>query len=141
MKRRMQIIRLVALKADSFYNDAQKLADDGQKAIGQMGKSQLEKLRGIADCATKVSDVLNYIKNQAARHDKWNENSFADKLLEKIEKKLCKDKNEVCGQLQPSPVSDLEQQQIYLMLIREYINQFVAHCFYPGSGVKSGGAK
>ena len=140
MKRRMQIIKLVELKADSYYDDAQRLAEAGKKAVGGMGKSQLEKLRGIADCALKVSDVLNYIKNQAARHEKWRENDFADELLEKVNIKLRKDMNEVCSQLPSPPTSDLEKQQIHLMLIREYINQFVTHCFYSSSGVKSSGA-
>lgn len=140
MKRRMQIIKLVELKADSYYDDAQRLAEAGKKAFSGMGKSQLEKLRAIADCALKVSDVLNYIKNQAARHKEWRENNFADELLEKVDKKLKKDMKELCSQLTSPSASDLEKQQIHLMLIREYINQLVTHCFYSSSGVKSSGA-
>jgi CRISPR/Cas system CSM-associated protein Csm4 (group 5 of RAMP superfamily) len=141
VKRRMQIIKLVGLKADSYYDDAQQLAEAVKEAVGEMGKSQLEKLRANADCALKVSDVLNYIKNQAARNEKWRENNFADQLLEKVNKKLKKDMKELCSQLTSPSASDLEEQQIHLMLIREYINQFVTHCFYTSSGVKSSGAK
>lgn len=139
MKRRMQIIKLVELKADSYYDDAQKLAENA-KAVGNMGKSQLEKLRGTAECAHKVSDVLNYIKNQATLHKQWRENNFADELIEKVEKQLKKDMKELCSQLPSPSASELEEQQIHLMLIREYINQVVTHCFYTNAGVKSSGS-
>jgi hypothetical protein len=139
VKRRMQIIKLVGLKADSYYDDAQILAEVGKKAVGKKGKSQLEKLRAVANCAIKVSDVLNHIKNQAARHEEWRTNGFADKLLERIEKKLKNDMKELCSHLSSPSASDLEKQQIHLMLIREYINQFVTHCFYASTEVKDSG--
>jgi len=138
VKRRMEIAKIVALKVDSFYNDAIDLVRNTQGAVEKIKKSQLEKLRGVSECATKVSDVLNYIKRQAARHDSWVQDDFADKLLDKIGRKLRKDMEEVCSQLSGSPADQAEKQQIHLMLIREYIDQVVAHCLYPGPEVKTG---
>jgi len=140
VKRRMQIIRLVSLKADSFYEDTQELARQGQKALEEMGKSQLKNLKGVADYALKVSDVLNYIKQQGARHSGWRKDNFADKLITKIEGKVRKDMEETCSQLTSPPASELEKQEIYLMLIREYMKQFTTHYFYSSSGVTGNGS-
>lgn len=139
MKRRMEIAKIVALKVDSFYNDTVDLVRNAQGATKKMKKSQFEKLRGVSESATKVSDVLNYIKRQAARNSDWVQDGFADTLLDKIGKKLRKDVEEVCSQLSGSPADEAEKQQIHLMLIREYIDQVVAHCLYPGPEVKAGG--
>lgn len=139
MKRRMEITKIVALKVDSFYNDTMDLVRNAQGAAREIKNSQLEKLRGVSECATKVSDVLNYIKRQAARRESWVEDDFADKLLDKVANRLRKDMEEVCSQLSGSPADEAEKQQIHLMLIREYIDQVVAHCLYPGPEVKAGG--
>jgi len=139
VKRRMEIAKIVALKVDSFYNDAIDFVRNTQGAVKEIKKSQFEKLREVSECAIKVSDVLNYIKRQAARHDEWVKDDFADKLLDKTGRKLRKDMEEVCSQLSGPPASEAEKQQIHLILIREYIDQIVAHCLYPGPEVKTGG--
>ncbi len=130
MNREMEIIRAVAVKADSFYEQAREMAEGAVSAIkGGRGKSQLKNLENIANSTLKVSDVFDYIKKQVARYDEWRSNNFGVGLLRFLQENLRRDTDNLIAGLEWVP-DELEKQKIYLLLIREFVRQMMIHYEY-----------
>lgn len=130
MNREMEIIRAVAVKADSFYEQAREMAEGAVSAIkGSRGKSQLKNLESIANSTLKVSDVFDYIKKQVARYDEWRSNNFGAGLLRFLQENLKGDTDNLIAGLEWTP-DEIEKQKIYLLLIREFVRQMVIHYEY-----------
>jgi hypothetical protein len=130
MNREMEIIRAVALKADSFYEQAREMAEGALRAVrGSRGKSQMKNLENIANSTMKVSDVFDYIKKQVARYDEWQSNNFGVGLLRFLQENLRRDTDNLIAGLEWTP-DEIEKQKIYLLLIREFVRQMVIHYEY-----------
>lgn len=130
MNREMEIIRAVAVKADSFYEQAREMAEGALRAVrGSRGKSQMKNLENIANSTLKVSDVFDYIKKQVARYDEWQSNNFGVGLLRFLQENLRRDTDNLIAGLEWTP-DEIEKQKIYLLLIREFVRQMVIHYEY-----------
>jgi hypothetical protein len=136
---KMQIIREVNIVAENFYEDAKALGDHAAYALGKTHRSQMTGLENIADTALKTSDILDYIKRQTTRFSYWQKSfpkarqptrSFGELLKEYIEGDLQKKRTTLCEErleLGNETYDDnYWRQQVYLMLIRQFIRQMVA---------------
>lgn len=136
MNREMIFVREVALQADDFYGDAETFG--GWAAIALRGKrAQITGLENIANSSLKVSDVLDYLKKQTAkakagkewRHFNKEHNELGRQLIDFIHDKLRGRRDAVCNNVAASTgqqASDLEKQQVFLALIREFVRQIAA---------------
>ena len=128
MNREMQIIRAVAFQADAIRDKAEEFGQHAAEAIqDEAGNSQIKGLENIANCALKVSDVLNYIKRQTAKcrpNKSWRKDKFGASLLQFTSEELQRRCDAVAQQL---GAADVERQRIHLLLIREFMRQMVAH--------------
>lgn len=121
----MKIIKEIAIRADQFRTNTEKLGKMAANAFADKHKAQLKGLENIANSALKVSDVLDYIKRQTGKSEqgtKWKKENFGEKLLNNISD-LKNDRDRICNSLTIS--SDRERLEVYLMLIREFIRQVV----------------
>lgn len=73
MKREMQIKLEVSIQAEQFYEDAIQLGDHAAYAVKKKHRTQLTGLESVAESATKVSDILDYVKRQTARLSYWRQ--------------------------------------------------------------------
>ncbi|HLC15650.1 MAG TPA: hypothetical protein VJL89_05435, partial [Thermodesulfovibrionia bacterium] len=73
-------------------------------------------------------DVLDYIKRQTGRDEKWKKEEFGKELLEKLEKELQKKRDQICNNL--GVTKEIDKLEVYLLLIREFIKQIVVHYEY-----------
>jgi|GEM_PF-5099172 hypothetical protein len=86
-------------------------------------------LESIANSAFKVSDIFDYIKTRTARHEqRWLR--LGQQLLTYLEQDLGQKRNAICQDLGLSNQED--HQEVYLLLIRAFIQQLVAHYEYAG---------
>ncbi len=127
---RMAMLREVAYHADLFYIQAQSIGAKAAKALkeGNRGRSQITGLEAIANSALKTTDVLDFIKNQAARHSEWRKDGWGVELLEYLSKDLRQKKDIICSKeklgIDPQSIDGLE---VHLQLIRTFIHQVAAH--------------
>ena len=125
MNERMKILKEVAIRTDNFRDKTKELGEKAKKAFSEKHKSQMRNLESIANSALKVSDVLDYIKRQTGRDEKWKKENFGKELLAIIEGELAKNRDQI---YQPLTITDeLTKLEIYLLLIREFIKQIVVH--------------
>jgi len=128
--KRMQILLEVAFEADRFYGQIQTLGNKAAEALTGRKRSQLTNLQGIANSALKVSEVLDYIKTQTARDKKanrdhgWHRDDFGRTLLQFIEVTLAQTKTSIYQRI--NNLTDYDQQEIHLLLIREAVRQLTA---------------
>lgn len=132
MSRQMQIVRAVAVAADSFYGDAKRLGETAAGCFPGSRRSQITGLENVAAGAIKISDVLDYIKKQVGKEasnqpDKhaWRKNDFGAELLNYLEKNLREQLNHLA--ITPPLTDAAERQRTHLMLIREFVRQVAAH--------------
>ncbi len=154
MKRRIELIIRVNKQAGSeeFYNKSQEL---GLLAVQSFREkrgdekqerhtAQMTGLENIAETTLKVTDVLDYIKKQTA-HQKgeqgWkkkvgaNGKLFGEVLKNDIETGLETFINNVCHGFIDSTTDEgkQERQEVYLLLIRQFIRQLVVQYEYEVS--------
>jgi len=125
----MKTIKEIALKSDLFYEQTTELGKIAANAIGNKHRTQINSLENIALSTLKVSDVLDYIKKQIARDEKWRVNDFGNLLKKHIETQLLEARDDICEKVTVDKNS-AEAQQIYLALIREFIRQIVVNYQY-----------
>lgn len=148
MNQDMLFLQEVAIQADAFYEQGEQFGEWAAEALRNQ-RSQVTNLENIANTSLKVSDVLNYLKKQTAkarqnvgwrqkrRIDKNNNNSDSNKTLENelggamiefISNDLKSRRDTVCNKVARNVVEITEErkQEIYLLLIREFIRQVVA---------------
>lgn len=125
---RMKVLKEVGMCADTFRSRTEELGKIAAAAFGNKHKSQMKNLENIANTALKVSDVLDYIKRQTGRAKpgkEWKHKQLGVTLLESIERTLKHQRKTICDTLDiGSPVDELD---VYLLLIREYVRQIVIH--------------
>ena len=134
MNKQMKIFKEIAQIADSndFYTSAQKFGEVARKAFGPRHRNQLTNLENIANSTFKVTDVLDYIKNQIAKAEKnktWRNRRFGVDLKKNIEETLRGRRGRVC-QILGIQENSVDGQRIYLQLTREFVRQLVVHYEY-----------
>jgi hypothetical protein len=144
MNRELQLVRAIALQADTFY---EKSRDFGNRAgryfgVGGAGRTQVRQLESIANSALKVADVLDFIKKQIGKDkdkdkkDKsWSREDFGLVLLRFLENDL-RTKAESLD-VSPHVENPAERQRVHLQLIREFVHQLAAQ--FEIAGLESAG--
>jgi len=137
MNREMAFVREVALQADTFYGDSEGFGQRAARALPGK-RAQITGLESIANSSLKVSDVLDYLKKQTAKAKagkEWRQVDTAHKelgqqLIAFIREDLRVKRDAVCNSVSNSTgqgASELEKQQVFLALIREFVRQVAAH--------------
>ncbi len=120
---RIKMLREVALRADGFYDEAEKLGRRAAKALTDKKSSQIKNLEGIANSALKTSDVFDFIKTRTARQEKWQ--AWGPDLLNYLSRDLRTNRRVICEQLGIDTES-ADGLEVHLMLIREFVRQLAA---------------
>lgn len=127
MNRDMEIIKAVAVAADSSYQSAEHLGQQAAQVFRQR-RAQVTGLENVVNAAVKVSDVLDYVKKQIAKHDSWRMNGIGEELLKVFDRDL---REQIATLRLTEPVTDpAERQKVHLLLIREFVKQFAANFEY-----------
>lgn len=129
MNQRLIILKEVAMRADNFQSQAEKMGKIAAKAFET--KRPMRNLENIANGAMKVSDVLNYVKRQtgkSSKGEKWKKDGFGEELLNIVENRHLKERDRICEKLRVS--SEETRLDVYLLLIREFIRQLVVYYEY-----------
>ena len=129
MNDRLKLARAVALQADTFYDESKKLGSQAQRALTGGKRAQMTGLESAANSTLKVADVLDYIKLRTARQQEWRNTNFGPDLLKYIEETLRQKRNLICQSFS-IPEDSAQAQEVYLMLIREFIRQLAAQYEY-----------
>ncbi len=124
---RIKMLREVALRADGFYDKAEKLGRKAAEELTDKKSSQIKGLEGIANSALKTSDVFDFIKTRTARQEKWQ--AWGPDLLEYLSRDLRTARRTICTQLEIDP-EGIDGLEVHLMLIREFVRQLTAHYEY-----------
>lgn len=134
------IRRKVALKSDAYYDDAKPFGEIAEQAFGKTSKSQINSLENIANSATRVADILDFIKRQTGRSkegQRWRNDLLGKKLVDKFEQTLRRDAEELWDEIsQTVPdhyLQEADQQTIHIRLCREFIRHLSAHYLYTTS--------
>ena len=125
MNQQLKIAREVAVRADSFYENAKTLGEKAAAVLTEKKRSQITGLESQANSALKVSDVLDYIKVRTARHEEWRKQQFGPELLQFIEQNLRQQRQTICATLSIAD-NTATAQDVYLLLIRALIRQIAA---------------
>jgi hypothetical protein len=147
MNQDMKIILKVAQQADNLSGDAERFGEKAARTFRQNARAQITGLESIANSSLKISDVLDYIKTRTARSDresarekrpvKWSVERLGRELVEYLGKEIKEVRDRICADpelhLPPEKV-----QEVYLLLIREFIRQLAAHYEYAAAGVNHG---
>lgn len=124
----MRIRREVALESDrdEVYEAAKRL---GEQGLG-LKRSQITGLESVANGTQKVSDVLDYVKRQTARHKEWS--VIGPALLTYIEETVRKKREAIVQRLKDAnpKIDDYQQQEIAIQLVRALIAQIAAQYEY-----------
>lgn len=130
MNQRMIILKEIAICADQFRSESEKLGIIANEAF-KGTKHSMRSLENIANSAMKVSDVLNYIKRQTGKSEKtkqWKKDEFGSELLKIINELILNRRERICQQ--QNITSEETRLEVYLLLIREFIRQLVVYYEY-----------
>ena len=142
MNKRTMIMLRVNEQAELFYEKSQELGilaaqsfggERGKEPQQQRHRAQMTSLENIAETTLKATDVLDYIKKQIARQAEWRNKGFGENLKSYIEKNLKADVATICASVgidNKTEEDRRERQQIYLLLIRQFIRQIVVQYEY-----------
>ena len=151
MNKRIKLIILVNQQAgsDAFYKKSQEFglfaAQSFREELGrerqQRHRAQMTGLENIAETTLKVTDVLDYIKKQTARQRGWQKEMgargerFGESLKNYIEIGLEPFVTNVCKGFIDSATDagKQDQQEVRLLLIRQFIRQLVVQYEYQVS--------
>jgi hypothetical protein len=140
MNKQMQIIREVNIEAEDFYPQAVDLGMHAANVLTRGHRSQMTGLENIADTALKAADIFDYIKRQTARFSDWQQGDqksgqsdmpFGLRLKKALEDlkvrrdNLCDAQRLNIGN--ETPEDKYLRQHVYLLLIRQFIQQMVVH--------------
>lgn len=135
MNNQMIIGRYVTIEIERLYPKAEELGTlAGRIFSGQRderSRSQLTNLLNVSHRARSPVEVMSHIKKQAAKHNEWRQDDFAQKLLNVLDDDLRKAARNIAGKLTP-PAGEEEQAffEIHLRLIRNFIAHMNAQFEY-----------
>ena len=129
----MKILKEIAYHTSTkeFYNEAKEFGE--RAAVNIEKKAQLQNLQTIADSTLKVTDILNYIKNQASKHSYWNKDKFTSDILDYLYEKENEGLHEYqekiieSENLKELSLDHYDKQHVYLLICREFIKQVLVH--------------
>lgn len=124
---RMRILREVALRADGFYEPAQRLGSQAASNLTDKKRAQISGLESIANSALKTTDVYDYVKVRTARQKEWQ--SWGPALLTYLSRDLRTVRDTICRVLGIDN-NDAQELEVHLLLIREFIRQLAAQYEY-----------
>jgi hypothetical protein len=134
---RMEMLRQVALRADTFYGKAEQLGKRAAGALGSGKRAQISGLQATANSALKTTDVFDYIKLRTARQKEWQQGRWGIDLLTYLSGKLREERKAICDTLGVTMESP-EGLEVHLMLIQEFVGQLAAQyeyaCTFPNAG-------
>lgn len=162
-RKRLRLMRELAICSDQFYADAQQLGAAAAEALTRRRRAQLTGLETLANSSLSVGDILDYIKVRTARSNPgadWQANIrhhldqrlahprrqeeaasrqpilLGAEIMGMIERDLRTYRDQVCKRM--GLRSDgVEAQQIHLALIRAFARQLSVQFEYC-SGEKAG---
>jgi len=113
--------RKIDLYLEKIYPDS-KLAGD-ELAAKKLGKTQLRGLETVITSTSRFSEIINYIKNQAARDTdrKWID--VAPRLIRQLD--ALEAQAETLGNGNASLILDIK-----MKLARGWGKQVITHCLY-----------
>ncbi len=124
---RALFLKMIKEKTDTenFYTTMKNL---GEKAVrDNIKRNQISNLENIANSTFKVSDIIDYIKRQTARHREWQK-GVGDNLLNFINRDVTTASKMIKSKLN----EDIPQRKIQLQLLRELIHSFAVNFEYYG---------
>lgn len=129
MTNRMKIVHEVALAAEGFYDKARDFGKQAATALKENKRAQITGLESVANDSMKVTDVFNYIKTRTARQSEWRDQNFGFELLAYLEKDMGNKRNDLISKLSLARDTK-ESQEVYILLIREFVRQLAAQYEY-----------
>jgi len=113
---------------NNFYSKAvsvgKKAAENGIK------RNQITNLENIANTTFKVSDIIDYVKKQTARHREW-QRGIGDELLKFINEDVVTVSKEIKKEIEgDSGEGVVPLRKIQLQLLRELIHSFAINYEY-----------
>lgn len=113
--------------AERFYKRAKELGKNTAK--NNIEKSQVSNLENIANSTFKVSDVVDYIKKQIARDERWR-SGVGEELLDFINQHLLIKSEKIQKNIEAKYHEDISRREIQLQLVREFIHSFAVNYEY-----------
>jgi hypothetical protein len=131
----------VSTYSDNYYEDTKQLGEIAREAFaGRSGKSQIRNLENIANSASRVADILDFVKRQSGRQKPWLHKQFGPLLLEKLDNRLRADAEKIFSDVRSATTEhqfgegeklhDADQRRIHILLCREFIRHLSAHYLY-----------
>jgi hypothetical protein len=134
MKNNMKIYKEITRHTarEEFYKMSENF---GSRAafifIGEKGKTQLSNLQNIANSSSKVTDTIDYIKRQIGHGNRgFEKDNFGNDLIKYLFHDLASIRNLINSDLAELNLDDYDQQQIHLLICRQFINSMVIHYNY-----------
>lgn len=127
----------ISEESDNFYGETCDLGAIASRAFKDK-VAQIRNLENIANSATRVADILDFIKRQTGRREQWREEQFGQKLLERLDSHL----DEKAGKIFEDVAKKFTKQElehgleeddrrrIHILLCREFIRHLSAHYLY-----------
>src|SRR5205085_1771795 len=144
----------VSKYSDSYYEDTRRLGEIAHAAFSKgAGKAQIRNLENIANSASRVADILDFVKRQTGRQKPWLRKQFGPLLLEKLDTTLRAEAETIFSEVRSAmfaqhlgeseKLQDDDQRRIHILLCREFIRHLSAHYLYAlvtdSSGPTGGG--
>jgi hypothetical protein len=133
----MAIRKKISAMSDAYYFDARSFGEKAWQAFSDRNKSQINNLEGIANSATRVPDILDYIKRQTGRskpQKSWRYQNYGEELLGILDNKLRLDAQSIYDEIKRAikdhKMEDDDRRRIHLLLCRELIRHLSAHYLY-----------
>lgn len=134
MKNNMKIYKEITRHTanEKFYKMTENF---GSRAAfiftGEKGKAQLSNLLNIVNSSLKVTDTIDYIKRQIGHGNRgFEKDNFGNDLIKFLYEDLAVTRNAINKTLVDLNLDEFAQQQIHLLICRQFINSMVIHYNY-----------
>jgi hypothetical protein len=125
----------VSAASDAYYEDGRAFGEAAWHAF-QNSKAQIVGLESVANGATRVADILDFVKRQTGRckpQQRWRYKALGENLIEKLDQKVRKDAQTIFETVKRDVKGSLEeddQRRTHILLCREFIRHLCAHYLY-----------
>ena len=127
----------IASKSDIYYETVQSLGEIAWGAFGEGRKSQIRNLENVANSASGVAEILDFVKRQTGRSrptSQWRYEDFGHELLRALDGALRKDAQSIFDEVKEAikrhELSDDDRRRIHVLLCREFIRHLSSHYLY-----------
>ncbi len=116
-----------SVDSENFYEKAVSL---GKKAHNSgMKRNQISNLENIANTTFKVSDIIDYVKKQVARHQEWQK-GVGEELLKFINGDALVVSKKIRKDIEDNFRENIPLRKILLQILREFIRSFAINYEY-----------